>query len=120
MGFAGLAAIAAILFARNKYVTKKELPQTDAELTGFGKMVSNKFYVDEFYDSIIVKPIKVLSDLFLVVIDKLVIDLIVESVAWIVGLFGKSFRVLQSGNTGVYVFAMVFGMIVLFVIRIFI
>jgi NADH-quinone oxidoreductase subunit L len=117
MSFAGLAAIGMILFARNKYLTKKELPSDDASLTGIQKVVSNKFYVDEIYDTVFVKPIKVLSDLFLVLVDKLVIDLLVNASAWIVGLSGRTLRLIQNGNTGFYVFAMVFGMIVLFVIR---
>ena len=39
----------------------------------------NKFYVDEFYEMVIVKPLKILSDLFLVLVDKLIIDLFVNA-----------------------------------------
>lgn len=117
MSFAGLAAIAMILYARNKYVTKKELPADDASLTGIRKIVYNKFYVDELYDRLFVKPIKVLSDLFLVLVDKLIIDMVVNASAWLVGLTGRTLRLVQNGNTGFYVFAMVIGMIVLLVIR---
>lgn len=120
MAFAGLAAIAAILYARNKYVSGKDMPEADGAHTGFGKLIYHKFYIDELYDKLIVNPLTVLSDLFLVVIDKLFVDLIVESIAAITGFIGRALRLLQSGNTGAYVFAMVFGMIVLFVIRIFI
>jgi len=112
-----VAAIVSILYARFKYIIKKEQPSEDVTLSGFDKVVYNKFYVDELYDSIIVKPLKVLSDLFLVLVDKLIIDLFVNAIAWIVGLFGRTLRLVQSGNTGFYVFAMVFGIIVLFVIR---
>ena len=112
-----VAAIVSILYARFKYLTKKEQPSEDITLAGLDKVVYNKFYVDEIYDSIIVKPLKVLSDLFLVLVDKLIIDLFVNAVAWFVGLFGRTLRLVQSGNTGFYVFAMVFGIIVLFVIR---
>ena len=31
---------------------------------GFGKAIKNKFYVDEFYDAIIVKPLRSLSQVF--------------------------------------------------------
>ncbi len=120
MVFAGLAAIAAILFARRKYLTNGELPEQEESLTGYKKWVSFKFYVDEFYDKIIVKPIQVLSDILLIVVDKLIIDLVVETTVWCIGLSGRVLRLIQTGNTGVYIFAMVFGMIVLFVIRIFI
>jgi NADH-quinone oxidoreductase subunit L len=66
---------------------------------------------------VIVRPVKVLSDLFLVLVDKLIIDLIVNASAWLVGLSGRGLRLVQNGNTGFYVFAMVFGIIILFVIR---
>ena len=115
-----IAAIASILYARFKYISNKEQPAEDASLTGINKMVYNKFYVDEIYETCIVKPLKVLSDLFLVLIDKLVIDLVVNATAWVVGLSGRTLRLVQNGNTGFYVFAMVFGIIVLFVIRLFI
>ncbi|MCZ2139857.1 MAG: NADH-quinone oxidoreductase subunit L [Bacteroidia bacterium] len=117
IGIALAGAIIMILFARHKYVTQKQLPVADNELTGINKVISNKFYVDEWYDKLIVKPIMVMSDLFLVLIDKLVIDLVVNATAWIVSTTGKTVRLIQNGNTGFYVFAMVIGMMVLFVIR---
>lgn len=117
MSFAGLAAIASIYYAYTKYVKKGEQPADEASLTSLQKWISNKFYVDELYDKIIVKPMLVLSDLFLVLVDKLIIDLLVNAVAWFVGLTGRATRLLQTGNTGFYIFAMVLSMVVLFVIR---
>lgn len=117
MGIALTGAIAMILFARSKYISKKQLPENDEALTGLNKVIANKFYVDEIYNTVFVKPITVLSDLFLVLVDKLIIDLIVNATAWIVGATGKTVRLIQTGNTGFYVFAMVIGMIVLFLIR---
>ncbi|MES2560429.1 MAG: NADH-quinone oxidoreductase subunit L [Bacteroidota bacterium] len=117
MSFAGLAAIAAIVFAYQKYVKKGEQPADEASLTGLNKWISNKFYVDELYDKVVVKPMLVLSDLFMVVVDKLIIDLAVNAVAWAVGITGRATRLIQTGNTGFYIFAMVLSMVVLFVIR---
>lgn len=117
MAFAGIAAIASIWFAYQKYVTKGEQPADEASLTGLNKWISNKFYVDELYDKAVVKPMLVLSDLFMVVVDKLIIDLSVNAIAWFVGLTGRITRLFQTGNTGFYIFAMVLSMVVLFVIR---
>jgi NADH-quinone oxidoreductase subunit L len=58
--------------------------------------------------------------LFLVLVDKLIVDLAVNATAWVVATTGKTLRLVQNGNTGFYVFAMVIGMMVLFVIRLFI
>ncbi len=116
-----IAAIVSILYARNKYVSKAERPADDEKtLSPLQRAVVNKFYVDELYDMVFVKPIKVLSDLFLVLVDKLFIDLAVNATAWIVGFTGRTVRLVQNGNTGFYIFAMVTGMIILFVIRLFI
>ncbi len=83
----------------------------------FARAIYHKFYVDEIYDNVFVKPMLIISDLFLVLIDKLVIDLIVNATAWIVGVSGRTLRLIQNGNTGFYVFFMVMGMVLLFVIR---
>lgn len=120
MGIASLAAIAMIAWAYVKYVRNNDRPASDEQLTGLNKIISNKFYVDELYHTIFVKPITVLSDLFLVLVDKLIVDLAVNATAWVVATTGKTMRLIQQGNTGFYVFAMVIGMMVLFVIRLFI
>jgi len=113
-------AIIAIWYARKKYVTEKAMPEEEKSLKGIQKVISNKFYLDELYDKLFVKPMMVLSDLFLVVVDKLIIDLTVNAAAWFVGITGKSLRLLQSGNTGFYMFAMVSGIVLIFIIRLFV
>jgi NADH-quinone oxidoreductase subunit L len=115
-----LAAIASILYARYRYVSRKELPVADVELAGATKVLSNKFYVDELYEKIIVRPVMVLSDIFLVLVDKLIFDLSVNAVAWIASATGKTLRLVQTGNTGVYIFMMVLGIIALMVVQLFI
>jgi NADH-quinone oxidoreductase subunit L len=59
----------------------------------------------------------VLSDIFHVVIDKLIIDLFVNASAWIVGFSGRTLRLVQTGNTGFYIFIMVIAMMVLLLIQ---
>lgn len=117
MSFAGIAAIASIIYAYNKYVKKAEQPEDEASLTGIRKWVSHKFYVDDLYTKVVVKPMLLASDLLMVVVDKLIIDLTVNAVAWTASLSGRLLRLVQTGNTGFYVFAMVLSMVVLFVIR---
>jgi len=56
----------AILFAVKKFDKKPEMQ--DAE--GFGKVLANKWYIDELYDKIIVKPLESLATFFKNVIEK--------------------------------------------------
>lgn len=117
MSFAGLAAILVILYAYRKYVTGKAMPEEDNTLTGLPKLISNKFYVDEIYESQITKPVFRLSSWFGNFFDKKVVDQAVNAAASAMDTGGRSLRLFQNGNTGSYVFAMVIGMILLFIIR---
>jgi NADH-quinone oxidoreductase subunit L len=111
------AAVISLLYARSLYIVKKQLPEADDATTGIAKWTANKFYVDELYEIILVKPITILSDILLVLIDKLIIDLVVNAIAAITKTVGGALRYIQTGNTGVYVFVMVISMIVLLAIQ---
>ncbi|MEO6131074.1 MAG: NADH-quinone oxidoreductase subunit L, partial [Saprospiraceae bacterium] len=117
ISLAGFGAILVILYARNKYQALRQLPPDEASLTGFEKLIYHKFYVDEFYEKYISQPVFRLSEFAGSVIDKLVIDRAVNGSGWLVDFGGRTLRLLQTGNTGFYVFAMVIGMVVLFIIR---
>lgn len=117
LSFAGIAAILVILYAYRKYVSLRALPEAEADQSALTRLVYNKFYVDELYDSLIVNPVFRLSQWLGQVFDKQVIDRIVNATAGVLDASGKTLRLFQTGNTGSYVFAMVIGMVVLFIIR---
>ena len=117
LSFAGIAALLVILYAARKYVTLKAMPEDDASITGLPKLIYNKFYVDEIYNSMIVVPLFKMSEWFGNFFDKQVVDRAVNGTASMMDTGGKTLRQLQTGNTGFYVFAMVIGMVVLFIIR---
>jgi NADH-quinone oxidoreductase subunit L len=117
MSFAGLCAILVIYYAYRKYVTGKAMPESEEELKGLPKLIANKFYVDEVYDSQITRPVFKLSEWFGNFFDKKIVDRIVNVSAGSMNEGGKSLRLFQNGNTGFYVFAMVIGMVVLLIIR---
>ncbi len=117
MSFAGLAAILMILYARYKYITRRAIPEDEASLSGMGKVVYNKFYVDEIYESQIVKPTFKLADWFGNFFDRKIVDRVVTITAEALDNAGRTVRLFQTGNTGFYVFAMVIGIVVLFIIR---
>jgi NADH-quinone oxidoreductase subunit L len=73
-------------------------------------IVANKFYVDEIYHSLIVKPLQTLSTFLSYSFDRLVIDKgIMNSAATFFNL-GKVAARLQSGDMNSYAFIMLFGL----------
>jgi NADH-quinone oxidoreductase subunit L len=103
-----------IIIAYVIYVSKKTVPVAENQKLGvFHKAVYNKYFIDEIYNAIIVKPLYWLSDKFHSIIEKLGIDNMVNGVGGSVVWGGKTFRLLQSGGIGFYIFAMVVGILVL-------
>ncbi|MBS0029398.1 NADH-quinone oxidoreductase subunit L [Chitinophaga sp. 22321] len=113
MGVSSALVIAFILFARQKFANYQD---AGTESTGFAKVLENKWYIDELYDTIIVKPLYELGRFFRDTVEKAGIDRLVNGIGRGVQLGGQRVRLLQSGQVGFYIFAMVIGMIVLFVI----
>jgi NADH-quinone oxidoreductase subunit L len=116
MGISVAGALAALSFAWNKF---SKYQKTDEAETGFGKMLENKWYVDELYDSVIVKPIGSLANFFNNILEKRGIDGFVNGVGKAVNYGSRQIRLLQSGQVGTYVLLMVVGILVLFIIQLF-
>jgi NADH-quinone oxidoreductase subunit L len=90
------------------------------EETGLGKVLENKWYVDELYEKIIVQPLHKAGAFFSTVIEKSVIDNLVNGVGRAVNYGSRQLRLLQSGQVGNYVLLMVVSMVVFFVVQFFI
>jgi len=110
-----LLALGMIMYALSRFSKKPEL----GEPRGFGKWMRDKFYVDEIYDALIVKPIDALADFFNRVIERGVIDGLVNGTGRLVQYGSRQLRYLQSGQVGGYVLLMVIGMVILFVVQLF-
>lgn len=98
-----------IIIAYTMYVSKNQVPVADAEVSGLQKTLYNKYYIDELYDAIVVRPLYWLSGILDTVIEKLGIDKIVNGVGESVVVGSKGARFLQPGSIGYYIFAMVLG-----------
>lgn len=107
-----LVMIVAAWFKFRNYQRKEE--------TGFGKVLENKWYVDELYDKIIVQPLHQLGGFFKSVFEVSVIDTLVNGVGKAVNYGSRQLRLLQSGQVGSYVLLMVLSMIVIFAVQFFI
>lgn len=118
MGLATSAAVGAILYARHLYVTKGVVPEGDeVKQSLFNRLVIHKFYVDEIYDNVVRKPIDSLSSVMYSFIEKSGLDGVVNSLGSITVWSGEALRKVQNGSTGFYIFAMVIGLIVLFILQ---
>lgn len=105
-----VAALAMALFAYKKYASANVSAVSDTKKSGLLHNLSyQKLYVDEFYDVIIVTPLKRLSRFFYTIIEKLALDGVVNGVGKMVLNAGRSLRQLQSGYLTFYVFMMVLG-----------
>lgn len=86
---------------------------------GIGKILENKWYVDEFYDAIIVRPLSKLSEILDEALEKSGIDALVNGVGKAVQYGGRQLRWLQSGQVGSYILLMVVSMVLFFVLQFF-
>ncbi len=108
MAVAVIGGLIGIGIAFSQYLKKKQLPPADKQMEGFAKVLYNKYYVDECYEMIIVKPINSLSRLFRDYIETAVSGLIFGLGKTAVAL-GSQGRKVQNGNIGLYLFAFVIG-----------
>ena len=109
-------ALVALIYAWIKF---SKYQKTNATETGLGKMLENKWYVDELYNGIIVKPIQSIANYFNGVVEKKGIDGFVNGVGKVINYSSRQVRLLQSGQVGAYVLLMVIGILVLFIVQMF-
>ena len=114
MGLSTVGAIAMIIAAM--YMYRNYQP---SETRGFAKLLENKWYVDEIYDTLIVRPVKWMGGFLNSVFETKVVDGIVNGVGRLVQYGGRQLRLLQTGQVGVYVLLMVVSMVILFAIQYF-
>jgi NADH-quinone oxidoreductase subunit L len=106
-----LALIAAII----GWIVNKKRPELD-EPSGLGKVLANKWYIDELYDAVFVKPILAFSGFLKNIVEKSFIDGIVNGVGRFIQYSSRQVRLLQSGQVGNYILFMVMSIVVLFLI----
>ncbi len=75
---------------------------------GITTLFANKWYVDEIFDVIIVKPLY-LTGQFCFVFDKMIIDTLVAFIGWLPRLLGLGVQPLQSGKLQGYGLGMALG-----------
>jgi len=120
MGISVGVAVLAIGFAYTVYLVRNTVPVAEGEEKGLVKVIYNKYYIDEIYNFIIRRPIDALSTFFYSVVEVLGIDKMVNGLGGATIGTSKVLRLLQTGNIGFYIFAMVVGIAVILGIGLFI
>ena len=108
MAVATIGALVGIGIAYAKYIKHHQVPESDEKITGISKVLYNKYYVDEIYVAVFVKPINALSNFFRDYVETAVSGLVfgLGKATSEIGYQGKKF---QNGNVGFYLFVFVFG-----------
>ncbi len=114
MGLSTVLVLVMIAFAWMKFKNYQR-----SEATGFGKVLENKWYVDELYEKIFVQPLHQFGAFLKNVVDNKVVDGMVNGVGRAVQYGGRQLRLLQSGQVGSYILLMVLSMVLIFVIQFF-
>ncbi|QNL51390.1 NADH-quinone oxidoreductase subunit L [Olivibacter sp. SDN3] len=116
-----VSVIVLAIYAYIQYVSKSAIPASDEEpRNGLARLSYHKFYVDELYDFLVVRPLNALSTFFFSVVDNKGIDGLVNAVGKTVSNAGSMLRLLQQGNIGYYILFMVIGIIALLTYGLFI
>ena len=112
MGSSVTIAVVALLIAIGKYSK-----QADGEpQTALGKFLYNKWLVDELYEKAIVQPLHRFAGFLKEVVEKNVIDGLVNGTGKLVQYGARQTRLMQSGQVGYYILFMVLSIVLLFLI----
>ncbi len=109
-----VAGIAYTMFAKGKSL------QTDEEMSGIGKVVYDKYYIDELYNSLITKPTDAISGFFSSIFDKKVVDGLVNGIGFSTRGLSQILRKTQTGSVDTYFFAMVVAIVLILVFKVFV
>ncbi|MBS1777783.1 MAG: NADH-quinone oxidoreductase subunit L [Bacteroidetes bacterium] len=91
----------------------------EGRYTGLKKFFADKWYIDELYDAVIVRPLEGLSKILDKYVERMGIDGIVNGVGKTVRWGSDRVRLIQTGQVGFYIFAMVIGITILFALSFF-
>jgi NADH-quinone oxidoreductase subunit L len=106
-----------ILIARTLFVSKNKVPESDeAAMPLWKEVIYYKYYIDEIYEAVVVKPLNRISGLLYHYIEKSGIDAMVNGIGTSVVNWSQLLRLSQTGGLGFYVMAMVISILVLIIL----
>jgi len=114
MGVSSAIALTGIGLAAFVWLRRRDIADRAARsLAPLHRLLLNKYYVDEVYEAVIVKPIHALSRDGLWKADAAIVDGAVNGVASIVASLAGLLRQLQTGNVRAYAGSLFVGVVLL-------
>ena len=115
MGISVLCGIGGIALAWFLYALKPEIPKNLAvSFKGVYTVLWNKYYIDELYDLIIVRPAMwVSNNVLIAVTDGKIIEGVVNGIPRAIGAFSARLRKIQTGYVQHYAISMAIGLFVI-------
>lgn len=101
------------------YVANSAVEMAEPKPSFIKNLIFQKFYLDEFYDFLIQKPVATLSAFLHDVIEMKVIDRLVNQTGIFIIWIGRNIRYVQTGNVGAYLFYMVISIILILFLNLF-
>ncbi|MEI6124177.1 MAG: NADH-quinone oxidoreductase subunit L [Bacteroidota bacterium] len=99
---------------------RNRLPRSEIQKLGIIKRIAyNKFYIDEIYNWLFVKPLSRISRFMYDEVEVRIIDNFIKKTGYFVVWTGKTIRYIQTGNAGFYLFAMVLSIIIILLLNLF-
>lgn len=112
----GVTALVGLVIAAAVYFYKKYDGDPTAEEKWPGKILADKWYIDELYNAVIVKPLNAFAQFCNNIIERKGIDGAVNGIGKLVNYSSRQLRLLQSGQVASYLTIMIMGIVVLFLI----
>jgi len=107
-----IVALVGIFIAYYLYIKRTELPELFVKrFPRLFRTVNNKYYVDELYYAVFVRGLFGLGRFLKRVVDEIIIDGIVNGIAYVLKGLGSLIRLVQAGYVQGYAFGMIAGAI---------
>ncbi|MGI4761374.1 MAG: NADH-quinone oxidoreductase subunit L [Janthinobacterium lividum] len=114
MGISVLVAVVGIVLAYVMYVARAQRPaEDDTPRSAPENLVYHKYYIDELYDNLIVKPVMALSTGLYKFVENGIIDPIANGVGRVTLAGGQLLRNVQTGSVETYLILMVIGIVLI-------
>lgn len=111
IGIAILIFVTGFFIARSIFVSKGTVPSEQS--SGFSGVLQNKFYVDELYHKLFVRPLEITSSILHDLFDGLILRAFTFGVYPLLKLIGRLNKKVQNGNIEMYLLYMVIAIVLL-------